>query len=258
MANRQNNWRGRLKPWAPPILLDLYRRIRWPAGHEPATSYGQGDLFRLPARPLGALFAGIERMEVAAPVSQAGRRDDWVMPLNELLILAAICKHAQPQRVFEIGTYTGVSTLFMALNAPDEAEVFTLDLDPAARDTHRHGLGVGGFPAFEVGGAYQGTPAAARVRQLYGPSATYDYSAFEHTIDLVLVDADHTYEFVKQDTATAFRLLRPGGIIVWDDYLWDARYPECEGVTRCVNEVAEGRSVFRIDGSRLAIYLDGQ
>jgi hypothetical protein len=75
-------------------------------------------------------------------------------------------------------------------------------------------------------------------------------------MNLVVVDADHTYEFVCKDTETALALLAPSGIIVWDDYVWNERNPECAGVTRCLNELARTKKVYQIDGTRLAIYCD--
>ncbi len=43
------------------------------------------------------------------------------------------------------------------------------------------------------------------------PSASYD---------LIYVDGDHSAEGVRADTLEAFRLLRPGGLLLWDDYYW--------------------------------------
>ncbi len=217
---------------------------------------GHDVRFLLPKRALGELFPGIESTELSTPVSQICRQDEWTLPLTELLTLAAICKHVRPRKVFEIGTYTGSTTLMMAKNTPYETEIFTLDLDPSQRETHKHGLGIGGLPAFAVGSAYQGLPFTTKVHQLFGNSVTFDYSPFAASIDLVLIDADHTYDFVKVDTANAFKLLRPGGIIIWDDYVWDERYPECIGVTRILNELQQTRRCFQIAGTRLAIYLD--
>ena len=150
----------------------------------------------------------------------------------------------------------GSSTLVMAMNTPSETEIVTLDLDPSERDTHKHGLGIGGFPEFTVGSFYQATPFAKKIHQLFGNSLTFDYSPFYGSIDLVLIDADHTYDFVKVDTENAFKLLRPGGMIIWDDYIWNERHPECVGVAQCLHELQESRRVFQIAGTRFAIYVD--
>lgn len=72
----------------------------------------------------------------------------------------------------------------------------------------------------------------------------------------ISIDAVHTYDFVKLDTENAFKLLKPGGIIICDDYLWDECSLECAGVTRYLNELGESKHCFQISGTRLAIYKD--
>lgn len=244
-------WRQTAKDWLPPVVLTRYRRWR---GSPPPVE----DLrdFRLPERPLERLFPGIERHTIAIPASQALPTNHMIMPAREMLTLGAICRHLSPGRVFEFGTYTGASTLVMAMNAPDESRIDTLDLDPAELETHEHGLGVGGIAPFEVGGAFRSHPAGQRIRQLFGNSLTFDFTPFTGGVDLVLVDADHSYRFVSADSEHAFRMLAPGGVIVWDDYAWDPQFPECVGVTRYLNELMESRPCFRIEGTRLAIHID--
>ena len=234
----QERWKSWAKLWMPPILLDLYRRRR----HSVVPRQ-----FILPVRTLDELFPGIEDTRVSIATAQIHVQDDMVIPLTGKLTLAAICKHTQPRRIFEIGTYTGSSALAMAMNTPSETEIFTLDLDLSKRDTHT---------TFKVGASFQGTPSAKKIHQLLGNSLTFDYTPFYTSIDLILVDANHTYDFVKVDTENAFKLLRPGGIIIWDDYVWDERHPECVGVTRCLNELRESKPVFQIAGTRFAIYID--
>src|SRR3712207_7586966 len=56
-------------------------------------------------------------------------------------------------------------------------------------------------------------------------STLFPYTTLFRSIDLVIVDANHSYDFVKADTEKAFAMLRPGGIIIWDDYVWD-EHPE--------------------------------
>ena len=70
-----------------------------------------------------------------------------------------------------------------------------------------------------MGEFFAGSRYADKICQLFGNSITFDYSPYENAIDLVVVDADHSYDFVRPDTESAFRLLRPGGTILWDDYV---------------------------------------
>lgn len=243
----------------PALLLDVARaaRLRRSVPHGAALPTDPMVEFRIPPRTLEEAFPGISSVRVVLDAAELDRGDEWLMPLPELLTIAAICQHVRPTRVLEFGTYLGSATAAISDNTPPHAEIFTLDLDPAARATHRHGLGVGGFPEFEVGARFRGRPAAAKIRQLYGDSLTFDFARFAGSVDLVLIDGDHTYEFVKADTANAFAVLRPGGVIVWDDYRWSPRHPECAGVTRAVNELLPGRDCFALAGTRLAAVRSG-
>jgi predicted O-methyltransferase YrrM len=40
--------------------------------------------------------------------------------------------------------------------------------------------------------------------------------------DIIYVDASHTACNVLADSVMAWRLCKMGGIVLWDDYLWDA------------------------------------
>ena len=77
-------------------------------------------------------------------------------------------------------------------------------------------------------------------------------------MDLVFIDANHAYSFVKADTATAFKLLATGGVIVWDDYVWLPEYPECDGVATFLHEFSKSKPCFRLSNTRLAVYVDDQ
>jgi predicted O-methyltransferase YrrM len=252
-------WRRAVKACLPRTALDFVRARRHAAAVDRLVEhYGRAARPTLPERALDQLLGDGDGVDVRVPRAAVGAADAWTMPLAELAALGAICARARPRRIFEIGTYTGLSTLAMALNVPAGVEIFTLDLPPADRAAHAHGLGRGGFPDFEVGGRLRGVAVGARVHQLFGDARTFDPEPFRASIDLVLIDADHTYEFVRADTEHALVMLRPGGVIVWDDYVWTARAPECAGVTRCVNELAATRAVHRVAGTRLAILADAR
>lgn len=243
--SNESSWKGWLRPFVPPLLLHVYRVVRYGrtyrgtmlAGQEKATRDVQ---FSLPSLALNELFPGIDSRLVTVPVTELYRPRDMVVPLADLLTLAAICRHLRPRRVFEIGTYTGSSTLLMAMNLPDQTEILTLDLEPSET----------------VGSVYRGTNQVSKIRQLYGNSLTFDFGPFRDSVDLVFVDANHTYDCVKSDTEKAFELLRPNGVIIWDDYRWLECHSECSGVTLLLNELQERRKIFSLAGTRFAIYVD--
>ena len=154
----------------------------------------------------------------------------------ELLLISQWVAHQQARECFEIGTFDGRTTLNVAANLPADGHVYTLDL-PATdidRTTHTIAPGDQSFIRKEQSGArFVGTAWESRITQLYGDSATFDYSPYEGKMDLVFVDGSHSYDYVKADTATALRLLKPGGTIFWHDYgskWW-------KDLTRALNEL---------------------
>jgi predicted O-methyltransferase YrrM len=159
--------------------------------------------------------------------------------LMELVLINYLLRSISPRRCFEIGTYDGRTTLNLAVNLPSEGQVFTLDLPSSQiKDTalqidkadeewiNKEGSGA----------RFAGTKWEARITQLYGDSATFDFSPYVNSIDFIFVDGAHTYEYVRTDSLTAIRLLRNGhGVILWHDYNFN-RYP---GVTKALNELYE-------------------
>lgn len=239
-----------LKLCAPPIALAAYRRARRRRNADiPARR------FDLPVATLDTLFPGIWPTSIMMNEATLDADGMMALPLRELLVVAAICKYSHPRKIFEFGTFTGLSTLMMAMNTEEETWLYTLDIDPSSLDTHEHGTGVGGFTPFEVGACFQNTPYKAKITQLFGNSLALDCSQFKHSIDIVFVDADHSYRFAMADTEKAFELVSSGGIIIWDDYIWSEDHPECSGVARTLHEFQNERQIYQITGTRLAVYL---
>lgn len=163
----------------------------------------------------------------------------------EQFSLAAIARLREPRMIFEFGTYDGATTLLLMRNVPS-ARILTLDLDRALASTATVS-GEADNAHSGVGSRFAGDPEAQRIEQLFGDSRTFDFSQWFGKVDLVIVDAGHDYDCAVADTKTSFRLLRPGGIIVWDDYM--TGWP---GVLRAVD--GSGRRVFQLANTNLAIY----
>jgi predicted O-methyltransferase YrrM len=209
--------------------------------------------FLLPTCSLDDILPGADRADVCM-LPRLIRTHLWAMPEHELLTLGAIIRMIHPARVIEFGTFHGGSTLVMAANMADGGRIVTFDLDPAARDTHEHGLGTG-LMDFDLGCLFRGTRYAPMIEQRYGNTLHVDDHDLAEGADLVFIDADHTYAFAKRDTATALTCVRPGGWIVWHDYTWEPEHSECAGVTRTVNEFFEQHGeCWHIAGTRFAMH----
>jgi len=174
---------------------------------------------------------------------------------RELITICRLMRSIQPRKLFEIGTFDGRTTLNMAVNAAPGATVHTLDLPraelaAAASRIHAHEIVFADKP--QSGERFRGTDAERSIVQLYGDSATFDFSPFYGAIDFVFIDASHMFDYVVNDSLHALRMLTPnGGTIVWHDYgRWD-------GVTAALNQLRRKRKEFEslvsIDGTTLAL-----
>ena len=241
--------RAALKRWIPPAILERHRarlaqRFLREAGATPETARLQ-----LPVRTLAELFPGIENTRLVFDAGGIARPRDMVLPLPEALSLSAIASYLQPHRSFEIGTFTGVSTLALALNAPD-AQIWTLDLPDEALQQFAF--------RFEVGSVWQNAARRdeklrSHIMQLRGDSRRFDYAPYENQMDLVLVDANHAYDWARDDSRHALQMLAPNGVIIWDDYDW-SEHPDCAGVARALHELSREIEIFHLAGTRLAVH----
>ncbi|MBA3663580.1 MAG: class I SAM-dependent methyltransferase [Bacteroidetes bacterium] len=128
---------------------------------------------------------------------------------TDYLLLAALSKKLNQPVCFEIGTWRGESALNMARFAK---HVHTLNLS-------KEELSQMGFD--EMYGLMQGSMCkdVNHISQLWGNSATFDFSTYKNKCDLVFVDGDHHYPGVVNDTRVAFDLLKDDkSVIVWHDY----------------------------------------
>jgi predicted O-methyltransferase YrrM len=141
-----------------------------------------------------------------------------IMPL-EALALASLVRAKGYKIIFEFGTYKGVSTTQLALNAGPDGKVYTLDLP---EDDPRHEMTIRASEekalTDEKGkGSLVPADLVPRVHFLRQDSATFDPTPFESRIDFVFVDGAHSFEYVQNDTAKGWRMLRAGGTIAWHD-----------------------------------------
>ena len=227
-----------LRGFTDPALRD--RIVAWTRG-EPATAPQSGWT---PSLPRVTLQEAAPVRQVALPVENAA--DGNVSPL-ELIALAGFAAAPGVERIFEIGTFNGFTSLTFAMNSRAGATVHTLDLPPEGERSTALNVAQGDrkyIADTRKGHFFQlGTrPEEAKVTQLFGDSARFDYSPYEGRMDLVFVDGSHSYDYVKSDTEVALRLLKPGGgAILWHDYnaWWPGvarfleervRQPDCSGL----------------------------
>ena len=176
--------------------------------------------------------------------------------LLELLIICKMVKAVNPALSFEIGTFDGRTTLNIAENSEDSARVLTLDLprsDISNAVLHLDESDRRHIEKDESGSVFARSPLKARITQLFGDSATFDFSKYRRQVDLIFIDGSHSYEYVLSDSRNAIQMISDQGVIFWHDYgaEW---WP---GVTQALNELYETDQRFRnmryIEGTSLVV-----
>ncbi len=105
----------------------------------------------------------------------------------------------QPQNGLEIGYCWGESAHAFLMGSP-RASLLSIDIQDYTKEVAVLNEEVGGRLKFKQGDS---TTILPLLRGLF---------------DYIYIDGDHSYEQVKIDTLNAVQIIRPGGIIVWDDY----------------------------------------
>jgi len=172
----------------------------------------------------------------------------------ELSIISQLTKQINPSNIFEIGTFDGRTTLNLAANSPQNCKVYTLDLPASNLNNTQFKVLENEYTYIDKsisGEKFLNTDFQSKIFQLYGDSATFDFSLYAQKIDLIFIDGSHAYDYVKSDSFKALKMISKRSIILWHDYSW------WSDVTKAINELQQSVPEFKmmkhIEGTTLAI-----
>ena len=206
----------------------------------------------LPVVALEEIAQIATEFKVSRPRDMAGS-----MTITEISSLCYLVAARHPRKVLEIGSFRGLATLNIAMNAP-HAEIHTLDLppnfDPAKTKFEHNDANI-----ITTRGSYyySGREEATNIRQHYGDTATFDYSEIGVGVDFCLIDAAHSYEYVRNDTVGSLPLMASDSLMLWHDYGRNDFMTAPEdawGVTRFLHQIASA-GVKIIQGTSLGVLI---
>lgn len=126
-------------------------------------------------------------------------------------VLQMMVRMVEPQRVLEVGTYTGYATLAMAAALPEGGHIHTIERNEELHDRVEQTFGE--------------SPWHERITTHWGKAARI-IDALSMSFDMVFLDAD------KENYLNYYHQLRPkmhpGGWIIADNVLWSGKvlHPE--------------------------------
>ena len=119
-------------------------------------------------------------------------------------LLKMLVEMIQPQRVLEVGTFSGYSAISMAEGLPEGGRLYTFEINDEMEDFTRPWI--------------EGSEVSDKIEFIIGDALT-EAPKLGITFDMAFIDGDkrtycECYEMVMG-------ILRPGGFILADNTLWD-------------------------------------
>lgn len=153
------------------------------------------------------------------PLLQRLRAETAAMPMARWQIapeqgqfMALLVKLIGARRILEVGTFTGYSALCMAAELPDDGQLICCDLPGDYNAIARR--------------YWQEAGLAERIELLLAPALDTLAGLDADSFDLAFIDADKAnYPAYLEE---ALRLVRQGGLILFDNVLWSGRVLEAE------------------------------
>ena len=119
-------------------------------------------------------------------------------------LLKMLVEMIRPQRVLEVGTFSGYSAISMAEGLPEGGRLYTFEINDEMEDFTRPWI--------------EGSPVADKIEFIIGDALT-EAPKLGIEFDMAFIDGDkRTYTDCYE---MVLSILRPGGFIIADNTLWD-------------------------------------
>ncbi len=122
-------------------------------------------------------------------------------------VLSMLSKMINPQRILEIGTFTGYATLCLAEGLTPDGIIYSLDINEELEE--------------RVRANFAKSPLNSKINYIIGDAKKSLESLKDEKFDLVFIDADKKNNGTYYDMI--FDQVRPGGLIIVDNVLWSGK-----------------------------------
>ena len=138
-------------------------------------------------------------------------------------LLSMLSKMMQPERILEIGTFTGYATICLAEGLAEDGFIDTIEVNAEMEEMlHQH---------------FKSTNVEKKIRLHIGAAAQIIAAFDGKPFDLVFIDADKKNNLLYFDLI--LEKVRPGGLIIIDNVLWKGKvYGDAQDTdTRLIREL---------------------
>ncbi len=164
----------------------------------------------------------------------------WMSPGQEKCLFDLVSSLPNNARIIELGSFLGRSTVTMAFaSRGTDRQIYAIDTFEGNKDDFKSGANKVHWQGNSFLGVFQHHVDRNGLTDLVTPLKGWTNEIAKHwstQVDMIFIDAGHTYEAVKEDVELYYDHVKPGGIVALHDVT-----PSWPGVERVWNEIVAPR-----------------
>jgi SAM-dependent methyltransferase len=151
--------------------------------------------------------------------------NDWFQQSATIPIWDRIIESVKPQHILEVGCYEGRATTFLIERCASFGNLFMTCVDTWGGavdlpEDRMKGVEARFDQNIKAALGWSQWPVTFQKIKATSSQALPELIAGGRAFDFIYIDGSHTAPDVLTDAVDAFRLLRVGGAMIFDDYVW--------------------------------------